>query len=52
MAQTKVPTPSAVNKTPSVDNEIPCQTTGFMLFQFVSNPPENNMKFKDAIPIN
>ena len=52
MSHTKVPRDRAVNRTPRVEREIPCQRTGFTDFQLVSSPPENRMKFSETIPMN
>src|SRR5690606_756385 len=50
--QTKVPSERAVNKTPKVDKAMPSFKIGFTEVQFVSNPPENNMKLSETMPIN
>ena len=50
--QTKVPKDRAVNKTPKVERTKPSFIMGLTASQLVSRPPENNMKFRDTIPIN
>src|SRR5690606_22763207 len=50
--QTKVPSETAVSKTPNVDKTIPSLKMGFTEVQLVSNPPENKIKLRETIPMN
>src|SRR5690554_7432213 len=49
---TNRPSVTAVKSTPRVDKISPSLTVGFTVFQLVSSPPENKIKFNDTIPMN
>lgn len=48
----KVPSVTAVRRTPRVERTIPCPNTGLTDFQLVSRPPENKIKLSAIIPMN